>query len=81
MDEYPTINWTWEGIEENWPCPDFMQEQLLKASGKDVNEFTFVQNGRWLIATTHDGKDRFVWDDTSGEWLGRDEIDDEDIEG
>ena len=79
-EENQTIEWTWEGVQENWPCPQFMQEQLLDASGKDVDAFKFVQNGRWLIATTNDGE-RFVWDDTTGEWYNSEELDDEDIEG
>ena len=72
------INWTWQDIEKNWACHEFMSDQLLMASGRDVGSFQFTQNGRWLIATDSIQYDQFIWDNTMGEWRDPEDLDIED---
>ena len=80
---------TWDQVRGEWfdgmsAYQDMMLTQFRNATGVELAECSFTRNGRWLTATVrapvNDPKDstQWVWDDTTGEWEPKGEIDEDD---
>jgi hypothetical protein len=73
---------TWDQVRDAWfdgmeEYQELMHTGLRETANAELSECSFSRNGRWLIATAKDGS-QWVWDDTTGEWSAKGELDEDD---